>query len=67
MTAREPHIPDGYTAECREYRAKVHEMLDTEDKGLSDWEIEFLDAMLKRTTYTTKMMDKIDQIYETKM
>ena len=50
-----------------EYRKMVKEMLDTEDKGFNNWEIEFLDDMFKRRTYTVKQMKKIDQIYDSKM
>lgn len=74
MLSREPHIPDAFTALCREYRAKVREMLETDYTvlqtdmiSLSAWEQTFLEEMLKRHTYTDKMMAKIDQIYETKM
>ena len=67
MTAREPHIPDGYTAKCRECKAKIHEIMAKKDNQLSTWELDFLGAMLLRRIYTDKMMRKIDQIYKTKM
>lgn len=51
----------------KEYREMVREMLATEDKGFNNWEIEFLDDMFKRTTYTPKQAAKIEQIYEKKM
>lgn len=54
-------------ADDKEYREMVREMLDTDDKGLSNWEIEFLDNMFKRTTYTPRQAAKIEQIYEAKM
>lgn len=50
-----------------EYRAMVREMLDAEDKGFNNWEIEFLDDMFKRTTYFPKQAAKIEQIYDAKM
>lgn len=49
-----------------EYRKMVKEMLD-KDSGFNNWEIEFLDDMYKRTTYTEKQIAKIEQIYEAKM
>ena len=51
----------------KELRQMVREMLDEEDKGFSSWEVEFLDAMWKRTEYTDKQAAKIEQIYERKM
>jgi len=67
MTAREPHIPDAYTATCRAYKAEIRVIMAKQDRQLSTWELDFLNAMLKRSTYTAPMMNKIDQIYETKM
>jgi hypothetical protein len=48
-------------------RKMVREMLDAEDKGFSDWEIDFLDGMLTKDYFTTNMADKIEQIYKKKM
>jgi len=45
----------------------VQEMLNAEGKGFSDWEIEFLDSMLTKDSYSEKMADKIEQIYRKKM
>jgi len=42
----------------------VWEMLQAEDKGFNNWEIEFLDDMYKRMTYSEKQAAKIEQIYE---
>lgn len=50
-----------------ELRKMVQEMLNAEDKGFSDWEIEFLDSMLTKDSYSQKMADKIEQIYRKKM
>jgi hypothetical protein len=50
-----------------DYRDMVREMLDADDRGFNNWEIEFLDAMYKRTSYTENMRTKIDEIYEAKM
>lgn len=50
-----------------ELRKMVQEMLDADDKGFNDWEIGFLDDMLKRDFYTQPMQDKIEQIYKKKM
>ena len=51
----------------KEYREMVREMLAEEDKGFNLWEIDFLDAMYKRTVYSEPMRDKIDEIYQAKM
>jgi hypothetical protein len=51
----------------QELRKMVKEMLDAEDKGFNDWEIEFLDNMFKRTEYTTPQANKIEEIYSKKM
>ncbi len=48
-------------------REMVYEMLQEEDKGFNNWEIEFLDDMYKRTEYTEKQAAKIEQIYAKKM
>jgi hypothetical protein len=50
-----------------ELRKMVQEMLNAEGKGFSDWEIEFLDSMLTKDSYSEKMADKIEQIYRKKM
>ncbi len=51
-----------------ELRNMVQEMLNTEDKGFSDWEIEFLDDMLKWSgAYRPKQADRIELIYKKKM
>lgn len=50
-----------------ELRKMVKEMLDREDAGFNNWEIEFLDDMYKRTFYTEKQATKIESIYEQKM
>ena len=50
-----------------ELRKMVREMLDEEDKGFNDWEIEFLDNMWKLDRYTERQAAKIEQIYEKKM
>jgi hypothetical protein len=51
----------------KEIRKMVKEMLDTEDKGFNNWELEFLDNMYKRTEYSQTMINKIQQIYDKKM
>ena len=46
----------------------VREMLDAEDAGFNDWEIEFLDSVWKWTGhYTERQQKKIEAIYEKKM
>jgi len=50
-----------------DYCEMVREMLATTDKGFSDWEIEFLDDMWKRTWYKTNQSNKIEEIYNAKM
>ena len=54
-------------ADDKEYREMVKEMLDAEDAGFNDWEVEFLDNMYKRTTFSTAMQNKIEEIYKAKM
>ncbi len=51
----------------KEYRNMVKEMLDEEDKGFSNWEVEFLDDMFKKTIYSEKERNKIEEIYRDKM
>ena len=50
-----------------ELRKMVKEMLDADDKGFNNWEIEFLDDMWKKTKYSENMVDKIKKIYKEKM
>ena len=51
-----------------ELRQMVREMLsNAKDKGLTDWEIEFLGNMLKWKDYSDTQARKIEQIYEKKM
>lgn len=51
-----------------ELRNMVKEMLDADDKGFSDWEINFLDDMLKWSgSYRPKQAEKIELIYKKKM
>lgn len=43
----------------KELRKMVREMLDEEEKGFNNWEIEFLDNMWKLTIYTEHQAAKI--------
>jgi len=45
----------------------VTEMLDEEDKGFSNWGIEFLDKMNDCVTFSLNERAKIGEIYERKM
>jgi hypothetical protein len=54
-------------SEFTQLHEMVKEMLNAEDKGFNDWEIEFLDDMYKRSTYSENMINKIEQIYKKKM
>ena len=52
----------------KDLRNMVKEMLDTEDAGFNDWEIEFLDSVWKWTGhYTERQQEKIEKIYEKKI
>ena len=52
----------------KDLRNMVREMLDAEDAGFNDWEIEFLDSVWKWTGhYTERQQEKIEKIYEKKM
>ena len=52
----------------KDLRNMVKEMLDTEDAGFSEWEINFLDSTWNWTGhYTEKQQEKIEKMYEEKM
>ena len=54
--------------ENKDHRNMVKEMLDRDDIGLNNWEIEFLDNMFKWSKpYTETQANKIEQIYNKKM
>ncbi len=52
----------------KDLRNMVKEMLDAEDAGFNDWEIDFLDSVWNWTGhYSEKQQDKIEKIYKEKM
>lgn len=54
-------------SEYEEYRKMVKEMLDSDDKGFTDWEISFLESTYKQTKYSEKQINVIEKIYRSKM
>ncbi|HML74950.1 MAG TPA: hypothetical protein PKB02_10695 [Anaerohalosphaeraceae bacterium] len=48
-------------------RNMVLEMLNTEDRGFSEWEIDFLDGMKKQSAFTPKQAAAIEAVYRQKM
>ncbi|KKL76531.1 hypothetical protein LCGC14_2043960 [marine sediment metagenome] len=51
-----------------EYQKMVKEMLAEENKGFSDWEIDFLDSLNTQTySFTVKQKQVIEKIYKKKM
>jgi len=54
--------------ENTELRKMVLEMLETEDRGFTDWEIEFLDNMnVWKGDYSERQANMIEKIYEKRM
>ena len=52
----------------KEQRNMVKEMLDADDAGFSEWEMEFLDSVWKWSGhYTEKQQARIEKIYKAKM
>lgn len=55
-------------ADERTCRGMVREMLDAEDKGFSDGEIDFLESLHRWSrTYTPAQRDAIENIYKRRM
>ena len=52
----------------KDLRNMVKEMLDTEDAGFNDWEINFLDSVWNWDgRYSDKQQEKIEKLYKEKM
>jgi len=44
----------------------IRELLDLEE-GLSEWEVNFLDSIVLRSTFTDKQSSKVEQIWNARI
>lgn len=47
--------------------SEILQEIDENGKGLTDWEIEFVDSMMRQHTFSTKQIDTIRNIYKEKV